>query len=450
MLNEVRLRELARDAVERGGMALRPRRERGLWSFLTWSFFLSQLAAGNAFASGAAQAANAEDVSDPGDSSQATASAASFHGVPDFRMEAASELPPIAASSGATPAQTAAVHAAEKAGGIEQLDLTSDADLTQQSAMLPNSAAFVSTAPVAESDSSAIAVDMPYGSETATDLPQIAEVPPLLTEMLPPVLDTIDNLVEDLGSTLDDLFVPVVGTVEDLADVLSPTLDQALSPVGTLADNITSVLGETLDPVLTTVAGVAEGVGDILQPVGGIAGELIGLADPLIEAVAPVLEPVSTLVAAAEPLLDPVLEVATPVVALVEPVVEPLLQPLAPALAPVLEILPLGAATGGILNGFIGDGETDAIGSPGGIALAVETDTGGYDLMEAGVYTEFGITLQESPLDIAERTGDDLTGNVAVPIADLIDHADDANTLPSLLGSLQHEGALRGFGEGLI
>ena len=70
--------------------------------------------------------------------------------------------------------------------------------------------------------------------------------------------------------------------------------------------------------------------------------------------------------------------------------------------------------------------------------------------MEAGVYTEFGITLQESPLDVAEQTGDDLIGNVAVPIADLIDHADDANTLPSLLGSLQHEGALRGFGEGLI
>lgn len=459
MLNEVRLRELARDAVERGGMAMRPRRERGLWSFLTWSFFLSQLAVGNAFASGAAQAADsAADASTPESSSQTAASAASFGGSPDFRVEAAPEPQSEAASSGTTPVQADALHAAEKMGGIEQLDITSDAGLTMQSEMLQSSSAFASIAPAAEGDGGAIAADVPPGVETAIDLPQIVDVPPVLGEVLPPVLDevlpplieTVDNLVDNLGSTLDDLFVPVVGTVDDLADALGPTLDLALSPVGAIAGNIADTLGETLDPVLTTVAGVTESVGDILEPVGGVAGELIALADPVLDTVAPLLTPVSDIVAAAEPLLDPVLDVAAPVVDLVEPVVEPLLQPLAPALAPVLEILPLNAATGGILDGLIGgSGETDAVGSPGGIALAVETEAGAYDLIEAGAYTELGITLHETPLDTTEAAGD-LIGNVAAPISDLLDGDHDGNNLPGLLGHLQHEVALRGLGEGLI
>ena len=118
MLNEIRLRELARDAAERNGMVEKPRRERGLWSFLTWSFFLSQLAVGNAFASGAAQAANsAPDTSTSDGSAQAAASAASSRGSPDFRIETPDEVQQ-AVSSGTAPVQTDAVHAAEKAGGV--------------------------------------------------------------------------------------------------------------------------------------------------------------------------------------------------------------------------------------------------------------------------------------------------------------------------------------------
>lgn len=458
MLNEARLRELARDAVERGGMTMKPRRERGLWSFLTWSFFLAQLAAGNAFAGGAAQAANnAADLDHPEGSSQSAATGPGLLGRPDFLMGGSAEPQSADASSATAPVQTGPIHAAEKTGGIEQLDVTSDAGLVMQSDMLSGSTAFVSIAPAAEGDGGTIAAEVPAGVETAIDLPQVDGVPPLLSDLLspvvsdvlPPVLETIDNLVDNLGSTLDDLFVPVVGTVDDLAEALGPTLDLALSPVEAIADNIVGGLEQTLDPVLTTVAGVTESVGDILEPVGGVAGELIALADPVLDTVAPLITPVSHIVAAAEPLLDPVLDVAAPAVDLVEPVVEPLLQPLAPALAPVLEILPLNAATGDLLDGLIGGGETDAVGSPGGIALAVETEAGAYDLMEAGAYTELGITLHETPLDTAEAAGD-LIGNVAAPISDLLDSDHDGNNLPGLLGHLQHEVALRGLGEGLI
>jgi hypothetical protein len=449
MLNEGRLRELARDAAESRGMTMRPRRERGLWSFLTWSFFLSQLAVGNAFASGAAQAAGSLADADAHEgSSQGAAAGSGFPGTPDFRIEAASESQSATPSGGTTTVHADAVYAADKAGGIEHLDFAS-ADTVVQSEMQPNSATFTSVAPASEGDGVAIAVDDPSGVDTTIDLPQIVEVPPVLGEVLPQVLETVDGLVDNFGPTLDGLLVPVVETVEDLAGVLGPTLDLALSPVETLADNITGALGETLDPVLAPVAGLAEGISDLVEPVGGVAGELIGLADPVIDTVAPILSPVSDIVEAAQPLLDPVFEIAAPVVDLVEPFAEPLLQPVAPVLASALEILPLGASTSGLLDSLTGGGETDAVGLPGGIEFAVEVEAGGYDLVQAGAYTEFGITLHETSVDVGGEAGD-LIGNVAEPIGDLIDDTHDGNAMPGLLGHLQHETALRGLGEGLI
>lgn len=447
MLNEVRLRELAREAAERSGAAMGPRRERGLWSFLTWSFFLSQLAAGSAFASGAAQTgSNTTDMSAPEGSSQATATAASFHATPDFRVEAASEAQPEAASSGAASVGMDAIHAADKAGGIERLDFTSDAGLDLQSATY--SAGMASTAPAAVSDG--VAIDAPRDVEAVTDLPQIVELPPLLSEVLPPVIGTIDNIVDDLGSTLDDLFVPVVGTVEDLADALAPTLDDILSPVQGLTDGLVDGLESALAPGLSTIAGLTEDLGDFLAPVVGTAGDIIGLADPVFDIADSLLAPVTNIVEAAQPLLDPVVEIAAPVVDLIDDVTEPLLEPLAPVAQPLLDILPQGLGNDGPLgNLFGGNNQTDAVGSPGGIAFAAEVEMAGYDLMEAGAYTELGITLHDTTLDV-DSDAVELVGNVAEPVTDLIDDAHDGNVLPSLLGSLQHEVALRGLGEGLI
>src|SRR5690606_477354 len=116
-------------------------RERGLWSFLTWSFFLSQLAAGTAFASGAAQSAgNTADASSPVGTDNSNSNGTGLVGRPDFTTSGVSEPELAAAQSGASPVQPTGIFPAEKAGGIEQIDLTSDdAGLTQQSAMLPNS-----------------------------------------------------------------------------------------------------------------------------------------------------------------------------------------------------------------------------------------------------------------------------------------------------------------------
>jgi len=444
MLNWVRLRELVSGAAERGGAALGPQRERGLWSFLTWSFFLSQLAIGSAFTAGAAQGAGTAELNTPDGSANAGASSAPLLARPDVRPVDISEPPAETPQSASVQAHGDGVFAGTTPSGTEQPGFTSDAGMNLDSAMMSSSVAFSSAAPVAASDDSTSTVDVLLpGAEAGIHLPQIGEV-------LPPVLETIDNLVDDLGSTLDDLFVPVVGTIEDLADALGPTLDQALSPLETLADNIVGGLGEALDPVMAPVVGLTEGIGDLLEPVGSIGGQLIALADPVIDIVEPVLAPVMNIVEAAEPVLDPILDVTEPVIGLVGPVVEPLLEPLAPVVQPVLDILPPSLGNDGLLGNLFGvDDQADAVGSSGTLSFAANGEAGRYELIEAGAYTELGITMHETPLDSIGNAAD-LIGNVAEPISDLLDDHADGHSLPGLLGHLQQEIALRGLGEGLI
>jgi hypothetical protein len=489
MLSGDRGRELAADAANRGGAAIHgPQRERGLWSFLTWSFFLSQLAAGNAFAAGAAQAGSATDLKSPDGTADAGKIGAALLGTPDARPLGDLEAQSATASTAAAPLQNTSAPGDTKLGGIEQLDTTSDAGIALEAAAIQSTtgseAMLADAAPPAsasESDST-IAPDTLSIVLPDIELPQIVELPPVLEtvgdvadglgetleSLLTPVAETVEDLASVLEPTLDNLLAPVadltavlgptldgleptVETVEDLAAVLWPTLDLALAPVEALTDGLADALETALDPLLAPVANLTEDVGNLIEPIGGIAGEIIQLADPVIDIVEPFLDPVMNVVEDAQPVLDPVLVVAAPVVDLLEPTIEPLLQPLAPVAAPVLDLLPLSMGNDGFLGDLFGINEpTDAVGSTGTLEFAVDVDASPYDLIETGAYTEFGIELNLNPIGNEGGTGD-LVEHIAESVSSLVDDSDDAgNALPSLLGSLQHDLGLRGLGEGLI
>ncbi len=392
MLNVDRVRHLSAETeVANSGTGLQaPQRERGLWSFLTWSFFLSQLAVGNAFTAGAAQAGSGVDLKETGDASNA-AKASSALGTPDFRAISMAE-PQFAAPPVAAQPILGEVIASPKPAGVEQLDLTSDAGLGVQAALAQSSAAAETMQLVGDDDGVSLAPEVPPGVMPGVELPSTIDLPPVLGGVLSPVLETVDNLVDSLGSTLDGLLVPVVQTLGDVASVFGPTLDHVLAPVDTLVDGVGGGLQPTLDSALGLTAGVPT-----------VLGELV----------------------------------------------EPILQPLAPVTEPLLEMLPLNIGNGGLLSGLFGsNGGSDAIASSGSLEFAAQAEVTSHDLFQAGTYTEFGIALHETSASSETGNGDPLA-NVGDTIGSLL--GDDADQgLPSLIGNLQHEVSLRGLGEGLI
>jgi hypothetical protein len=565
MLSDVRVPQHSKPATAKDiDAALQgPQRERGLWSFLTWSFFLSQVVAAQAAEGGAAQASGAAELARSDYAGGVANSVGGSLSSNDFSAVRADEAEASSTPSASQQVESGSLHAGAKMAGIEQLDWTSDAGASLQFASGSGafSAALVTAGDVGEGTpggSAPVIESPPVGEGPVVIIPPttpgVVVIPPIVDEVvdvvdavippidtiltpvidiidglpgvlnpvvdgvLEPVVNIVDDLIEELGSTLDGLLTPVVETLEDLAGVVGATLDDVLSPVETLADNLAGSLGEVLNPVLAPVASLAEGVGELLEPVGGIAGELIGLADPVLDVVEPLLSPVADVVEAVQPILDPILEVAAPIVDLVQPVIEPLLQPLAPVTEPVLELLPVGGVldglfgdesgaaneaaplpsvdnvletaaapvvdlvepivqpvlelasplvdlvqpviqpvldilptnTGGILNVLTGgNGESDAIGSSGTIEFAASAEADAYELTEAGAYTELGITMHETPASTGDLV-DDLVGNVVETVSDVLGEIGDGNSLPSLLGGIQHGLGLRGFGEGLL
>ncbi len=446
MLIEDHVRQISANAPSGKSSATMqgPQRERGLWSFLTWSFFLAQMAVGNAFAAGAAQAGSAADLNAP-DSAGNSSNGANALGTPDFGAVSLGEPQPEVVPVAAAQLQANALNAAAKVGGIEQLDMTSDAGLAARAAMAQSAEASEDAQAVGEDGGS---TTLPPDSSAGV-IPDI-DLPPIVG--LPPLLDTVGDVVQGLGDTLEGALVPVVETVEDLASVLGPTLEHVLSPVSTLVDNVVDGLQSTADPLLAPVANLAEGIGgEIIEPIGSVAGEIMALADPILDAVEPVLSPIMNVVDAAEPILDPVVNAVAPVADLVEPFVQPVLEPLAPVAEPVLEILPLDIGNSGLLGGLFGvRGEADVVAGSGSLEFAADAKASGYDLFQAGTYTEFGIALQGTPAGDTAAAGE-LAGNVAEVVGSLLDDVTDSgNDLPSLIGSLQHEIGIRGLGEGLI
>ena len=431
MLDAERVRYLAQKPVSvHGGMLMTgPQRERGMWSFLTWSFFLSQLAVGNAFAGGSAQAAGSVDASTPHTVPDPAVSTAVAPGTPDLRTSWGDESQSTPTSGTAAQAHSGPTSAAPDFGGVERVHLSDDANSAMRSFATPGGGLL---------QGGAAEPDVPVGEipgielPPTTELPPVAGLPPVLDgflppvlDTLPPILDTIDDLVEGLGPILGDILVPIVETVEDLGDVLGPVIDHVLAPVENVIENV-------IESAIDDVSG-------LIAPIGGAANEILELADPILDHVDAALPPIAGLVDAIEPIADPILDTAAPIV--------DTLDSLQPDDKPILGILPLNI--GGSLAMGAADGGGDAVGLPGHIDFAVGSEPVVHELFQAGAYTEYGLAMQQAPA-VAEGAVGELLVDIVAPLDAILGDGDDAGHGPqAFFGHLQHETGLRGLGDGL-
>lgn len=216
--------------VESGVFPIAQQRERGLWSFLTWSFFLSQIVAGQAFLGSAANAAQGTDLNlgeaaDDGQSRIANTLAELEHDR-------------SAIEDGSLSGETAPVMIQNRpqvddpqlnATGLNAID---DASATSMSfAQGGSGTASVVGGQEIVGDGSGGAGDIPapIQFDGGGILPGVLDI--AVDGTLVPVLGVVDDLVGALNPLLAQTLSPVVGVVDDLLAAVNPVVDQALTPV---------------------------------------------------------------------------------------------------------------------------------------------------------------------------------------------------------------------------
>lgn len=423
MLDVTRARHFAQKppSVTDGLLMGAPQRERGMWSFLTWSFFLSQIAVGNAFAGGSAQAAAAFGDHSQSSGDAHTANTTSVPGQPDVRASGGEDAETANAPRAAAQSQSASSTAGPDPVAVERVHLTDDSSSAGRS---------FSTQGGGLLDGGATEPDVPAGEHPDVELPPLAELPPVVglppvldgimppvLDTLPPILDTIDDLVEGLGPILGDILVPIVETIEDLGDVLGPVIDHVLVPIENVVEN------------------AIDDVGELTAPIGGAADQILELADPILDHVDAVLPPLPDLVEAIEPIVD----IAEPILDVIDIV--------QPADKPILGILPLNI--GGGMAMAEADDAIDVVAAPGHLDFGMNAEPVVHEFFQAGAYTEYGLAMQQAPAG-AEGAVGELLVDVVAPFDAILGDGDDAGHGPqALFGHLQHEMGLRGLGDGL-
>jgi hypothetical protein len=433
-----RRQERARDPQGR----LAERREKGLWSFLTWSFFLSQVATLEQASAAEAPAGGAGDEAgsavNPG-AGQAARNA--FLPVePAMLAEMQAAAPQATTQSvvqdATAPAAFLASVPGEPAGAIAP-DPTEESSGARQTSAAPNAEA-VTQSLIAVGPDSPSMEGAPGAIHLPTTSPADAGPGPVLGPVLGSVGDVVGDVVQVVDTVLEQVIAPVLGGVGDvLGDVvqaLDPVLEQVVAPVlGGVGDVLGDVV-QVLDPVLEqVVAPVLGGVGDVL-------GDVVQVLDPLVEqVVAPVLGSVGNVLGDVVQVLDPVVEqVVAPVlggvgdvlgdvVQALDPVVEQVAAPVADVLsAPLASLLGLGAGGGSpILVASVVASSTSIDFEAGPAAASLPLD----DLFSGGRYSDYNLTLQ----------ADVSAGANAAPGGSLLD-IDIAAELSVLTGAAPTEG----------
>ena len=419
---------------------------RGLWSFLTWSFFLSQVVTMEQASAAEAQAGGTGDEAGPAsDPAAGQAARNAFLPVEAAMLADMQEAAPQVATQGLVQeatAQTAFLTSAPGEAAGAMVPDRADSSGARQTSAAPNAAmasqSLIAAAPDLDGAATPPSLEGPSGDD---HLPAMgpSDGDPVIGPVLGIVGDVVGDVVQVVDAVLEQVIAPVLGGVADvLGDVvhaLDPVLEQVVAPVlGGVADVLGDVV-HALDPVLEQVVapvlgGVADVLGDVvhvLDPVleqvvapvlggvGDVLGDVVHALDPVLEqVVAPVLGGVGDVLGDVVHALDPVLEqVVAPVlggvgdvlgdvVQVLDPVLE---QVVAPALGiagdvagdvvqvldPVVEQVaaPVADILGGPLASLLG------LGSDGGapiIVAAVVASSGSIDF-------EAGPTAGSLPLD---------------------------------------------------
>jgi hypothetical protein len=431
------------------------RREKGLWSFLTWSFFLSQVVGAEQASAAEARPSGAAD--DTASTSDTAVGQAATSGVrpPTAEIQEVATGPLVQSlAQAAAPSVFLAAAPAEFAPpGVRSTEDSSGGQQTSAAPAVP-----VGTQPAAN-----WAPGATPGSELGGGAPgvgdpllSVIEMPPVVNQVIAPVVDLVGDVVEDVGEVLDSVVeqvvVPVIGIVGDVAgdvvQVLDPVVEQVVAPVIGIVGDVAGDVVQVLDPVVEQV------VAPVIGIVGDVVGDVVQVLDPVVEqVVAPVVQ-----------VLDPIVEqVVAPVVQALDPVVAPVIEALDPLLAPVADIVGgplaslLGLDPGGgapiIMTPVVAasSGSLDFEGAPAAGPLVLD------DLFSGGNYTDYNLALQSDvPAgassapgailhDVVDSAGDFLGAVAGNNLSD----GENANSHFIGLPSILEEIGLRGSGDGI-
>jgi hypothetical protein len=247
-----------------------PHKERALWNFLTWSFFIAQVLAAEQFVGAQAKAAENMDLrsSDPSAAlapvKPELASVDSTAGTPDdIRPSLGGSLDDLSFQS---------LKLGQFGGSVVDLDSVAVArveDLSQSIFVAGYNA---------EAASSSNGDTLLPDTVVDVDLPDILGV---IGDATGPLLDT----VEDIVATLTDIVGGITDPLLDAVGSVVHAVDDVLEPVTDLVADITQPLGDVvqdaLDPVTDAVAALAEPLGDVVHDVIKPVTALPGITDDL-------------------------------------------------------------------------------------------------------------------------------------------------------------------------
>jgi hypothetical protein len=253
-----------------------PTRQQGLWNFLTWSFFISQVLAAESFVGGSAHAAgDTESAPSSGGSSAAQAQAGLTRSPNDMLAREPGDTQAAAQGSESHPA--ALLHA--MGGQPSHASAATDASDTGAAG-----AADHATAADAGSAGGELLLRA-ANSESLADL-QAAT----LDQTVGSTADTLGDVVGSLGGAVGNSVSPVlgavgdiVGTIGDLFGSLDATLDHALSPVlgavGGVVGSVEQLVEHAVAPVIAAVGNVVGSLETILEQAAAPLGDLLGSLD---------------------------------------------------------------------------------------------------------------------------------------------------------------------------
>jgi hypothetical protein len=196
-------------------------REKGLWNFLTWSFFISQIVAAHHLTSSSAHAAEATDDKGSADTALDVAAgpdalaALAFLDPADLQQAIAMAAKSINAGQVATGLDGllgVETHADEEGASVGARTAVPDEEPTPQVA---SAAAVGGDSPGGESDATGAMAGTVIG-------PVVGEVLDLLDPILDPVITIVGDVAGVLDPVVDGVVAPVLGAVEGLVDALDP------------------------------------------------------------------------------------------------------------------------------------------------------------------------------------------------------------------------------------
>jgi len=420
--------EAARDAHEFSHKARQ--KEGGLWNFMTWAFFISQVVAGDQFIGAAAAAATDGDPqARKGDGPDDVTKNPGLGQLTSGSRTNAGEEPAAAAGQSHASDANAAPDGSDGLSNyadLPELNGFGRAPAEQSGAGAVQQAAFeesASNGPVSgggstPADNPSLPDGGGHGPLPDIDLGPIVNPGVLLPGIGGGVSDVIDGLV-------DNAVLPLTYTVADLVETLTGTID------------------------------------GVLQPLTGVVDDLVGSVDGLLDnAVAPLTGALDTIVeGTVSPLLEGLGEVTAPLTGTIDDVAETLgstIGAAAPALTGLVDGLTGGLSGQGADNG---GPLQDAVASAGEIVfktLPVAGDLGLDSLFSEGGYTDYNLALRSDAADSAPSHGLASSGGSSTLLEHILTGSNDAGHqfdddqarnvgLPSILDEI----ALRGLGDGI-